>query len=181
MSSSTTTDGRLDQQDDRWIIRFERTFHHSIEKVFDALTQPARLAQWWGDVEVDIDLVAGGAYTMRTLGPPELVDAIIAEHGDEVMLVTHNTVLRVEPPRVFEHTFHATDSIVRWELESIDDGACRVRLTYTEAREFAPFDAGSRDLAGWHALFEGLERALDGAPEAWRRDRWEELRDAYAA
>ncbi|MDQ1519688.1 MAG: hypothetical protein QOI55_761 [Actinomycetota bacterium] len=179
MPDATATDGRMDEFSGRWVLTFERRFRHPIERVWDALTQPARLAEWFGQVEVELDLTEGGRFEMRTTGPPELVEAVIAEAGEDA-LVNHQTVLRVEAPRVFEHTFGAPDSIVRWELEPDGDGT-RLRLRHTEPVEFAPFEAGPRDLAGWHTLLDLLEHALDGAPVPWSKERWEATRDRYAA
>jgi uncharacterized protein YndB with AHSA1/START domain len=178
MSDKTATDGRMDEFSGRWVLRFERRLPHSVEHVWDALTRPERLSEWFGEVEVELDLVEGGKFNLRTTGPPELVEAIIAEAGEEA-LVNRQTVLRVEAPRTFEHTFGAPDSIVRWELEP-DGDATRLRLRHTEPVEFAPFEAGPRDLAGWHTLLDLLEHALDGAPVPWSKERWEATRDEYA-
>ncbi len=90
------------------------------------------------------------------------------------------TVLRVEPPRVFEHTFGGeTTSIARWELRRDGDG-CRLTLTHTEPPGFDAKDA-PRDLGGWHTLLDLLELGLDGEYVPWTKDRWEQYRDRYAA
>jgi uncharacterized protein YndB with AHSA1/START domain len=176
----TPADGTIDETDGRYVLRFERYFHHPIERVWDALTRPERIRQWIGEAEVELDLVEGGKLKTRTTGPPELIEAIIAEHGDDVDLVAHDTILRVEAPVLFEHTFGGDPgSIARWELQREGDG-CRLLLTHTEPPGFAPADA-PRDLSGWHTLLELLGHALDGAPVPWRKDRWEEHRDRYAA
>jgi uncharacterized protein YndB with AHSA1/START domain len=172
--------GTVEQIDGRYVLRFERRFAHPVERVWDALTQPDRIREWFGDTEIDLELVAGGRYDTRVVGPPELIDAIRAEHGDEVDLATRQKVLRVDRPRLFEHTFGGPeDSVVRWELERDGDGT-RLLLTHMEPVEFAPADS-PRDLAGWHVLLEAMERALAGAPESWKRERWEQVRDEYAA
>jgi uncharacterized protein YndB with AHSA1/START domain len=171
-------DGVLDEVDGRTVLRFERRFAHPVERVWDALTRPERLAEWTGAGEVELELVEGGRFHTRTTGPPEVVEAIIAEAGEEA-LVVRNTVLRVEPPRLFEHTFGAPDSVVRWELQPAGDG-CLLRLTHTEPAGFPAGDA-PRDLAGWHTLLEQLELTLDGRPFQWSLRRWEQHRDRYAA
>ncbi len=174
------TDGTIEQIDGRYVLRFERRLPHPRQKVWEAITRPERLREWLlnqGDIE--LDLVEGGKFVVRTTGPRELVDAIIAEAGEEA-LVQHHTVLHVEPPAVFEHTFGGSpDSVVRWELR--DDGdACRLTLIHTEPPGFPAGDA-PRDLAGWHSLLELIEQALDGNPGTWRRERWQDLRAQYAA
>jgi uncharacterized protein YndB with AHSA1/START domain len=161
------------------VIRFERRLAHPVERVWDALTRPDQLRQWVGQAEIELDLVEGGRIHTRTTGPPDLVEAIVAEAGEQA-LETDDTVLRVEPPQVYEHTFGGVpDSVVRWELFPEGDG-CRLVLTHTEPPGFPSADA-PRDLAGWHTLLEMLERLLDGRPGVWSLGRWEEHRDRYAA
>ena len=172
-------DGTISREGERFVIRFERRFPSPIEEVWAALTRPERLTQWVGATEVELELVDGGKMVTRTTGPQELVDAIIAEAGPEA-LETRDTVLRVEPPRVFEHTFGgAPDSVVRWELEPVG-GGCLLRLAHTEPAGFEP-KHGPRDLAGWHELLELLALALqEPARQQWSAERWESHRSRYA-
>lgn len=171
--------GKVEKIHGRWVLRFERRLPHPREKVWDALTRPERMRWLFGEGEIELDLVAGGRLEVQTTGPPELVDAIIREAGEDA-LVQHDTVLRVDPPSVFEHTFGDPDSVVRWELTPHGDGTL-LRLTHTEPRAFAIGEHGPRDLAGWHSILEQLVDALDGKPTKWRVERWEALRDEYAA
>lgn len=177
--TNTSAHGTVEEVDGRHVLRFERSLPHLQAEVWDALTRPDRMRDWLGEVDVELDLVEGGKFEVRTNGPAELVDAIVAEAG-EGGLVQHNTVLRVEPPSLFEYTFGAPDSVVRWELEA-DGRGCLLRLTHTEPAGFSIAEDGPRDLAGWHALLELLASALDGTPYEWRLERWEELREEYRA
>jgi uncharacterized protein YndB with AHSA1/START domain len=179
MPSNQSDHGSVEQIHGRWVLRFERRLPHPQQRVWDALTRPEQIAEWFGEGDIELDLVEGGKFEVRTTGPPELVDAVIREAG-EAALVQHNTVLRVEPPRVFEHTFGDPDSVVRWELTTDGDGTL-LRLAHTEPPTFATSKDGPRDLAGWHALLEQLALALDGRPGLWQIERWEALRDEYAA
>jgi uncharacterized protein YndB with AHSA1/START domain len=182
MTTSSPTqpaDGTIQEIDGRYVLRFERRLRHPVEKVWDAITRPERIRQWFGEGEVELDLVEGGAMTVRTTGPPELVEAIIAEAG-EVALVSHDTVLRVEPPFLFEHTFGSDPgSIARWELQPDGDG-CRLTLTHTEPPGFERVDA-PRDLAGWHTVLDRLAGVVDDRPVPWAKEHWEGHRDHYAA
>jgi uncharacterized protein YndB with AHSA1/START domain len=179
MPSNQSDHGTVENVEGRWVLRFERRLPHPRERVWDALTRPERMTEWFGEGDIDLDLVQGGKFEVRTTGPPELVDAIIREAGEQG-LVQYNTVLRVEPPAVFEHTFGDSDSIVRWELAP-DGDSTLLRLAHTEPPTFAVDEHGPRDLAGWHSLLEQLGEALDGRPVVWANERWEALRDDYAA
>jgi len=171
-------DGTIEEIDGRYVLRFERRFAHAVERVWDALTRPERLAEWFGSDEIELDLVEGGRFDVRTTGPPELVDAIRREAGEEA-LMQHNTILRVERPLLFEHTFGDPDSIARWELQR-DGHGCRLVLTHTEPAGFPIADA-PRDLGGWHTLLDLMEKALADHPVAWTSQHWEGHRDRYAA
>ncbi len=174
------TDGTLEEIDGRYVLRFERRYAHPVDRVWNALTRPEQVSQWFGgENEIQLELVEGGRYETKTTGPPDLVEAIVREAGQDA-LETRDTVLRVEPPRVFEHTFGGDPgSIARWELEPDGDG-CRLRLTHTEP---AGFDAANapRDLGGWHTLLDLMEQGLAGQPVEWTAEHWEEHRDRYAA
>jgi uncharacterized protein YndB with AHSA1/START domain len=170
-------DGTLEQIDGRAVIRFERRYPHPVERVWDAITRPEQLALWMGEGEVELELVEGGRFDVHTTGPSELVDAIVAEAGEE-SLVRRDTVLRVEPPFVLEHTFYGATSIVRWELRPDGDG-CVLRLTHTQP-DIGTAQAPSA-LAGWHAWLELLRQALDGRPAEWTRRTWDGHRNAYVA
>jgi uncharacterized protein YndB with AHSA1/START domain len=172
------SDGMLEEVEGRYVLRFDRRLAHTVERVWTAITTPAGLRSWFGASEIELELVEGGRFEVRTTGPPELVEAVIREAGEEA-LVQHNTVLRVEPPFVFEHTFGDPGSIVRWELEPEGDG-CHLRLSHTEPAEFPAPDA-PRDLAGWHYLLDRLIRVLDGRdPGDWKAREWEAHRSRYA-
>jgi uncharacterized protein YndB with AHSA1/START domain len=172
-------DGTIEEIDGRYRLRFERRFDHPVEKVWDAITRPERITQWFGEGEVTLDLVEGGRFEIRTTGPPELVEAIIAEAGD-VALVSHDTVLRVDPPVLFEHTFGSDPgSIARWELQRDGDGTL-LTLTHTEPPGFDRANS-PRDLAGWHTVLDRLAAVVDGAGIPWQKELWEVHRDRYAA
>lgn len=74
------------------VIRFERHLPYPIGDVWDAITNPARLADSWlpFDAHITVDLREGG-------------EMVMAARGDEPILITC-TVLRLEPPMLLEHT-----------------------------------------------------------------------------
>jgi uncharacterized protein YndB with AHSA1/START domain len=158
-------DGTLEKINGGARLRFERSFAHPVERVWDAITRPEQLAEWFlpFEAEIELDLVEGGSYVMRMADP----DSTVLSY----------TVLRVEPPRVFEHTA-MDDGVFRWELEPDGDG-CRLVLTQT----MSSYDRAVENhyASGMHYSLERLELALDGTPVDWSWPRWEEHRDRYAA
>ena len=55
--------GTLGTADGKGVVRVEDRFDADIETVWSAITDPARLASWWGEVEGDLRL--GGEYRER--------------------------------------------------------------------------------------------------------------------
>jgi uncharacterized protein YndB with AHSA1/START domain len=183
MSTNSTAqdqmaDGTVEEiSDGRHVLRFERRFAHPVERVWNALTRPDRITEWFGEGKVVLELVEGGRYDIEVTGPPELVEAIVEVAGAEY-LTTRDTVLQVEPMAVFEHTFGGSaDSVVRWDLQPDGDG-CRLSLTHT-LTPGPEMGGDARALAGWHTCLERMGRSLDGKPVTWRRARWEEHHAHY--
>ena len=60
--TSSLYDGTMERTADGGVIRFERHLEYGIRDVWDAITNPERLADWWlpFDAEITIDLRAGG-------------------------------------------------------------------------------------------------------------------------
>ena len=55
--------GTLGTADGKGVVRVQDSFDADIETVWSALTDPSRLASWWGEVEGDLRL--GGEYRAR--------------------------------------------------------------------------------------------------------------------
>src|SRR3954449_9332767 len=138
-------DGTVSETEDRITIRFERRYQHPVEKLWEAITDPAELERWLGKAE--IDLVPDGRY--------------VSYHGENDEIRVEDRILRVEPPTLFEHTFwvdNAPNSVVRWELTPVD-GGCLVVLTHT----FGPDEVPDRDrnAEGWQRIVDELGTHLD--------------------
>jgi uncharacterized protein YndB with AHSA1/START domain len=159
------TEGTLERTESGARLRFERRFAHPVERVWAAITRPEELAQWFlpFEAEIELDLVEGGTYVMRMADPDSTVMTF--------------TVLRVEPPRLFEHTA-MDDGTMRWELEPDGDG-CLLVLTQTMSSYERAVE--NHYASGMHHSLERLEFALGGKPIDWSWPRWEELRDQYVA
>lgn len=158
-------DGTLERTPDGGVIRFERHLDFPVREVWSAITEPARLAEWWLPFEADItvDLREGG-------------EIVFTAKGDDPMTITC-TVVRVEPPMLLEHTHVDPGSLVRWELEPVGDG-CVLRLSH-----FVPdVDAaiGNCYVVGLHTSLSRLAPSLAGSPIAWDWSAFAEARAHYA-
>lgn len=173
------TEGTIEQTDDRVVFRYERRLAHPVETVWRAVTDPAEIGAWAG-TEPEIELTPGGRYVTRHQGGA---------------MTAVDRVLRVEPPRLFEHTYFEEvnpGSVVTWEL-SPDGAGTLLLLTHvmteaalgtamaTVARGDDLVTVLSRNAAGWHHLLDALTAALDGAGPLTRGpEEWRTLRDRYA-
>ena len=63
-------DGTLERTADGGVIRFERHLPYPIRDVWDAITDPTRLAEWWlpFDADITVDLREGGQMTFTGRG-----------------------------------------------------------------------------------------------------------------
>jgi uncharacterized protein YndB with AHSA1/START domain len=150
---------------DRWTLVFVRDLHHSPEKVWAALTNPAQLREWAPFI-ADRDLSSTGDATLT------MIDGATAEDLPA-------SVSRAEPPTLLEYAWGA--DLLRWELTATDPGT-RLTLRHTvQSRDWVPKVA-----AGWHLCLVVAEHLLDGQPigpirgEDARDYGWEQLHDAYA-
>lgn len=85
------------------------------EQIFRSLTEPAKLARWWGPhgfttPEIELNLTVGGSYRF-TMQPPD---------GDPFHL--SGQFLEIDPPSRLVYTF-------RWEEPDPDDRVTVVALT----------------------------------------------------
>jgi uncharacterized protein YndB with AHSA1/START domain len=158
-------DGVIERTPDGGVIRFERHLPYSIRDVWDAITAPDRLADWWlpFDADVSVDLREGGE--------------LVFTSRDEPMTMRF-TIVRVESPMLLEHTHADPGSLMRWELEPVDDG-CVLRLSH-----FVTDVGGAIDncyVVGLHTSLTRLEPCLAGRPIAWDWAGFEESKARYAA
>lgn len=154
---SSAYDGVVERTPDGGVIRFERRLAYSTRDVWDAITNPERLADWWlpFDADITIDLREGG-------------EMVFEGRGDEPVTMTF-TILRVEAPMLLEHTHADPGSYLRWELEPVD-GGCVLRLSHFVTDIDAAID--SCYVVGLHTSLTRLEPCLAGAPVAWD---WEDF------
>lgn len=148
--------GTYEQIDGSPVVRFERTFPHTTAQVWDAITDPARLAKWFPTtVEFD-ELRAGAQITFRFTDHP------IAPMSGSFREVT--------PPLRLSFTWG--DDLLAFELEE-RDGAAACRLAFSVVLDCA--DKAARDSAGWDDCLDMLGGVVSGKtperprkPESWR-------------
>jgi uncharacterized protein YndB with AHSA1/START domain len=149
---TTRYDGVLERTTDGGVIRFERHLAYDVRDVWDAITTPERLADWWlpFDADITVDLREGGemVFTERSAGEPVLTC----------------TILRLEPPVLLEHTHPAPGSTMLWELEPADTG-CILRLSHLVPDVQEAVD--NCYLVGLQTSLDRLAPSLAGRPQPW--------------
>ena len=138
-----TLDGSVERgEDGGWVVAFDRSMGEPPEKVWSVLTEPGRLANWLGEVEVDLRI--GGAFVI---------------HFRQMSVVMTGQITALEPGRLIEYSWHennpkTTASRVRWEIAPTP-GGCRLKLTHRfprgcELKDLTPF------MGGWHAFLNAI-------------------------
>ncbi len=145
--------------DNMWTLVLVRELHHSPEKVWQALTDPAQLREWAPFV-TDGSLGAVGTVKLTWVAAPTPIETKIT---------------RADPPELLEY------GDMRWELEALGSGT-RLTLWHSIDRRFISWGA-----AGWHISFDVLDRFLAGNPigrivgaDAMKFAGWQRLVAEYA-
>jgi uncharacterized protein YndB with AHSA1/START domain len=125
-----------------------------IEEVWSAITTPDRIKEWFFGVETRSDWTSGGelVHAGEWQGRP---------YSDK------GTIVRIEPPRLLEHT-HWSDvsglpdepqnyEEVTWRLEEQDGGT---RLTVSE-RNLASEEARATSEQSWWMVLDRLKELLE--------------------
>jgi uncharacterized protein YndB with AHSA1/START domain len=172
------TDGTIEERDGTYVFRYERDLPHSVERVWQAITDPDEIAIWTGS-RPEIELHPGGRY--------------VTHHGNGMTVI--DRVERVEPPHLFQHTFWIEvnpSALVTWELSPTDTG-CHLTLTHRMSQADIEAAANSvakgdsfalilaRNAAGWHQLLDKLEARLGGRDRPWTDEEHQKLLARYAA
>lgn len=162
---AASPDGAIERTPDGGVIRFERHVPYPIRDVWDAITNPERLADWWlpFDAAITIDLREGG-------------QMVFSGTGDEPIEMTF-TILRVEAPMLFEHTHVDPGAFLRWELEPVDSG-CVLRLSHFVTDVDAAI--GNCYVVGLHTSLARLVPCLEGRPVPWDWDGFAHAQARYA-
>jgi uncharacterized protein YndB with AHSA1/START domain len=156
---------RVQKDGEKWTLVLVRELRHPPALVWQALTDPAQLAEW-APFDADRSLAAAGPVNLSTV-------------GTGAPQVSQSTVKRAEAPKLLEYGWGGND--LRWELEPLGSGT-RLTLWHNIDRGFISWGA-----AGWHICFDVLERLLAGEPlgrivgaEAMKFGGWQRLIAEYA-
>ena len=134
---------QIQKDGENWTLILVRELHHSPEKVWLALTDPAHLSEW-APFNADGSLSAEGTTVkLTTVGAP-------------TPQVSETVVTRADAPKVLEYNWGAQN--IRWELEASGAGT-RLTLWHNIDRRFISMGA-----AGWHICFDVLAHLLSGTP-----------------
>jgi uncharacterized protein YndB with AHSA1/START domain len=151
------------KEGDNWTLILVRDLRHAPAKVWQALTDPAHLAEW-APFDADASLAIVGPVKLSTVGTP---------------MVSETTVKRADAPKLLEYSWGGGD--LRWQLEPLEGGT-RLTLWHNINRQYIAWGA-----AGWHICFDVLERSLAGepigrmvGPEVMKFSGWQRLTTEYA-
>ena len=144
----TPLDGTVSKTaDGGYVVAFDRVIERPPAKVWAALTDPEILANWFGDVEVDLRI--GGAYIVRFR---------------RMSVVMTGEITALQPGRMLEYTwtenFGMPTSRIRWEVIPTGTG-CRLKLSHAFTAECV-LDEILGFAGGWHALLDAIPAASDG-------------------
>ena len=121
--------------------------------VWDAITDPAQVAQFFFGLRLEADYEVGGR--MRSFSPDGT-----AQWGD-------NEVLEYDPPRRLAHTWRSLydptmaaepESRVTWEIEPATEGLTKLTLVH-DRLEASPTTAAS--VVGWSWLLSNLKTIIE--------------------
>jgi uncharacterized protein YndB with AHSA1/START domain len=158
--------GSLRSEDGNGVVRLEDRYDTDIDDLWSALTDPGRLARWYGEVEGDLRL--GGELQVR-----------IPDAGERI-----GHVDACEPPRRLLVTMHDPDArpgqpdytvIEAWLTA---DGGQTILVVEDRGLPLPLLPAYG---AGVQIHLENLAAHIAGREPAGSESRWEELLPAYEA
>ena len=137
-------------------LEIRRVFSSDQSTVFDALTKPEIMAEWFygmeaGRAEVDSDLRVGGAYEIRMFNKDGAA-ASCAEYAP------HGEYLEIDPPNRLSFTWvsegFVDHSVVTIDLKSVEGG------TELTLRHELPESVSGEHEGGWNTCLNHLVEVL---------------------
>ena len=162
--------GRLGSADGAGVVRIEDRYDTDIDDLWEALTDPGRVARWYGEVEGD--LRPGGQF--RSYNAASDIEAM-------------GRVEACEPPRRLRLTSKETDeSYRRGQGVPPFDTTIEATLTAEGDQTILVIEVGGMPLdkiafygAGWQIHAENLASYLHGQDAADAEPRWNQLVPPY--
>ena len=161
--------GSLGSADGKGVVRIEDRYATDIDDLWSAITEPERLARWWGKVEGD--LRPGGEFHL-----------VVAWEGT-------GRVDACEPPHRLQVTVRESDESFR-KGQGVPPFDSTIQATLTADRDQTilvievrgmPLDKVAFYGVGWQIHAENLARYLAGHERRDVEPRWVELVPRYQA
>ncbi|HEY3906347.1 MAG TPA: SRPBCC family protein [Streptosporangiaceae bacterium] len=153
--------GTYVELDGRPAVRFQRDYHHPVQRLWSAITDPDELPHWFPS-KVTMKPEVGGTIEFTGDGPP-----------------SSGTILVYEPPTRLAYSWG--DNELRFELEPIGDHGCRLTLIDVLPAK----NVAARNAAGWEVCLAELDKHVAGdvaaGPHAGTREAWRRHYDSYVA
>ncbi len=153
----------VEEADGTATLRYERIYPRPISSVWSAITQPERVADWLGQIELEPR--EGGRFSVRV--------------GPNGQIPITGTVLTWRPPSILACSWAwpgGEGTVITYVLS--EEGADATRLVFTHTG--LPKDQTPSVLPGWHLYLERLANVVeDGKPEADFSTRHAEVRVIY--
>ncbi|MEU3274577.1 SRPBCC domain-containing protein [Saccharomonospora sp. NPDC006951] len=127
-----------------WELRFERNLAHPPATVWQAITEPKHLSQWYPFAAVEWDFTVGGTLRFRD------------DEGNEVTA----EITEIDPPKVFafkEFDEETGVHLLRFELTG-DARGCVLRFTHS----FADSTWAAQTETGWLHCLDALDEVVSG-------------------
>ncbi|MFE9600407.1 SRPBCC family protein [Streptomyces hokutonensis] len=153
----------LTLDDGRPAVRFSRVYDQPLDRVWQFVTDPDELAQWFPS-RAEFELRPGGTVTFS---------------GDPNMPESTGKVIAVDSPRHLSFEWDGDE--LRFDLEEVEEKRTRFTLTNVLSAE----DTASRNGAGWEVCLGTLDAKSRGerveGPHAGAGAPWKEFYDGYLA
>lgn len=149
----------IEKVEDGYIERFERSLHHSVEKVWVALTDNKKLERWFSNLQV-IELRKGGTIKFN------MNDGSGSSIDMEITDFKKGSILEYE----------WGDGRVRFELYSKSVGCLLIMKEFISTLN----DHTPKDLAGWHVSLDILSALLNDHYMDFPKDEWEKWYKKYS-
>ena len=169
VSPGTRILGSLRSADGAGIVRIEDRYDTDIDDLWSAITDPDRLARWFGDVDGELSL--GGKFRVHIADAGERTGKVEACDAPQRLVVT---------TRETDESYRRGEGVppfdAAWDITLTADGD---QTTLVMEVKGMPLDKIAFFGAGWQIHAENLAAYLAGREPGDVEARWEELVPRY--